>query len=73
MAEPTRRDASQMTDSECLLRSALVQVVGVDGRDELEAMEAFIRLTPAPAADKAATIDAIHALITTLPKDDVLR
>ena len=45
------------------LRSALVGLVGVDGRAELEQMEVFIRAAVAPAADKAATIDAIHALI----------
>ncbi len=48
-----------------MLRAALVGLVGVDGREELEAMEGVMRLMPAPAADKAATIDAIHALITT--------
>jgi hypothetical protein len=48
------------------LRAALVGLVGVDGKDELEQMEAVMRLTPAPAQDKAVTIDAIHALIATL-------
>ena len=47
------------------LRAALVGLVGVDGREELEQMEAVMRLMPAPAQDKAATIDAIHALIAT--------
>lgn len=47
------------------LRAALVALVGVDGREELEQMEVVMRLMPAPAADKAATIDAIHALIGT--------
>lgn len=50
-----------------LLRSALVGLVGVDGRPDLERMETVMRLMPAPAADKAATIDAIHALIATAP------
>lgn len=48
-----------------LLRVALVKLVGVDGRAELSEMEAVMRLMPAPAEDKAATIDAIHALIAT--------
>ncbi len=48
------------------LRSALVGLVGADSREELEQMEAVMRLMPAPAADKAATIDAIHALIATV-------
>lgn len=46
-------------------RAALVQMVGVDTKEELEQMEAVIRLTVAPAADKAGIIDAIHALIAT--------
>lgn len=49
-----------------LLRSALVGVIGVDGEEELKAMEAFIRTAPAPAADKAVSVDAIHALLATL-------
>ncbi len=49
------------------LRAALVGLVGVDGREELGQMEAVMRLMPAPAEDKAATIDAIHALMATLP------
>lgn len=50
------------------LRAALVQMIGVDGRDELEVMEAQIRALPAPAVDKAVSIDAIRALIDTLPE-----
>jgi hypothetical protein len=49
------------------LRSALVGLVGVDGKDDLEQMEVVMRMTPAPAEDKAVTIDAIHALIVSLP------
>lgn len=48
------------------LRAALVGVVGVDGKDELEKVEALVRITPAPEKDKAAIINAIHALIDTL-------
>ncbi len=48
------------------LRSALVGLVGVDGKDDLEQLEAAMRLMPAPAQDKAVTIDAIHALLSTL-------
>jgi hypothetical protein len=47
------------------LRAALVALVGVDGRDDLGQMEAVMRLMVVPAEDKAATIDAIHALIAT--------
>jgi hypothetical protein len=49
------------------LRAALVKLVSADGRDELEQLEAVIRMMPAPAEDRAASIDAIHALIATLP------
>lgn len=49
------------------LRAALSALVGVDTREELEQLEVVMRAMPAPAADKAATVDAIHALIATLP------
>lgn len=50
------------------LRAALVGLVGADGKAELEAMEVFLRNLPATlAADKAVSIDAIHALLETLP------
>ena len=48
------------------VRKALVGLVGVETREELESLEAVMRLTPAPSADKAASIDAIHALLETL-------
>lgn len=44
------------------LRAALAALVGADGA-ELEPMETVMRALPAPAKDKAAMIDAIHALI----------
>jgi hypothetical protein len=49
------------------LRCALVCLVGVDGKEDLEKLEAMMRLMPAPDADKAVTINAIHALLETLP------
>jgi len=48
------------------LRKALVGLVGADTKEELEKMEAAIRILPAPDADKAVTINAIHALLDTL-------
>jgi hypothetical protein len=70
-------DLDAIREQRDLLRSALVGLVGVDGRAELEQMEAMMRLMPAPAEDKAATIDAIHALVKTLesaqPVDAVAR
>jgi hypothetical protein len=50
------------------LRSALVGLVGVDGKAELEQMEVTMRLLPAPDEDKAVSINAIHALLATLPE-----
>lgn len=55
--------------SEALLRAALVGLVGFDGRTDLEQLELIMRQMPMPAADKAVTIDAIHALISTLPTE----
>lgn len=49
------------------LRSALSGLVGATDRAELEAMEAAVRMMAAPADDKARSIDAIHALIASLP------
>ncbi len=57
---------SELRVSNQKLRAALVGLVGVDTKEELEQMEAVIRLTVAPAADKVGIIDAIHALIATL-------
>ena len=48
------------------LRSALVGLVGVSSKEELLKMERAIRLTAVPSADKAVTINAIHALIETV-------
>ena len=49
-----------------LLRVALAGLVGADTVEELETMEAMIRLTPAPDADKAAMTNAIHALLEVI-------
>ena len=48
------------------LRSALERLVGVSTREDLERMELAMRLAPAPMADKAKAIDAIHALLETM-------
>ena len=50
-----------------LLRTALIGLVGASTRAELEDMEVVLRAAPAPAEDKAAAIDGIHALLATLP------
>ncbi|MFA5900599.1 MAG: RyR domain-containing protein [Hyphomicrobium sp.] len=50
-----------------MLRAALVGLVGADTEAELKQMETAMRLLPAPEADKAVSINAIHALLATMP------
>ena len=49
------------------LRNALAGLVGASDRAELEQMELAVRVIPAPEADKIASLNAIHALLATLP------
>lgn len=49
-----------------MLRAALVGLIGADTEAELKQMEATMRLLPAPEADKAVSINAIHALLATI-------
>lgn len=49
-----------------MLRAALVGLIGADGEQDLRQMEATMRLLPAPEADKAVSINAIHALLATM-------
>lgn len=44
------------------LQAALAGLVGADTKEELDAMEVFLRSTPAPNSDKEAAINAIDAL-----------
>ncbi len=66
----TKHPMRPLEEERNALRAALVGVVGVDGRKELEQMEGLLRLMQVPMADKAASIDAIHALLATLPKEE---
>ncbi|HDN9511150.1 hypothetical protein [Aeromonas salmonicida] len=50
-----------------MLRSALVGLIGADTEAELRQMEAIMRTRPMPDADRAASINAIHALLATMP------
>lgn len=50
------------------LRSALEGLIGAETEDELRQMELAIRSMPAPEADRAVSINAIHALIATMPR-----
>jgi len=49
-----------------MLRAALVGLIGADTEAELRVMEATMRMLPAPDADKAVSINAIHALLATM-------
>jgi hypothetical protein len=62
----TPRSTGTLQAQRDLLRAALVGLIGVSTREELEQMEAYMRLASTPAADKAASIDAIHALLATI-------
>lgn len=48
------------------LRKALVGLVGVDTKAELEDMERALRTLPVPDEDRMSTLNAIHALRDTL-------
>lgn len=50
-----------------LLRGALAGLVGASDKAELDQMELAVRVLPAPEADKIASLNAIHALLATLP------
>nr|WP_281719934.1 hypothetical protein [Nitrosomonas nitrosa] len=50
-----------------LLRSALAGLIGTDTEDELLKIETTLRMMIMPEEDKAATINAIHALLETMP------
>lgn len=50
-----------------MLRAALSGLIGADTAPELREMEAAMRTLPAPEADKSASINAIHALLATMP------
>jgi hypothetical protein len=65
LTDSWRADIAKVEAERDRLRAALVALVGVDGREELGQLEAVMRLTPAPAEDKSAAIDAIHALMAT--------
>ena len=61
------RAKQTLANERATLRRALAQLVGVDTVEELRNMEAVMRAAAAPDKDKAAAIDAIHALIEVQP------
>ncbi|WP_429076395.1 hypothetical protein [Aeromonas hydrophila] len=50
-----------------MLRAALVGLIGADTEKELREMELAMRSLPMPEADRVASINAIHALLATMP------
>ncbi len=52
-----------------MLRVALIGLIGAETETELRQMEAAMRLLPAPEGDKAVAINAIHALLATMPQN----
>ena len=50
-----------------MMRSALVGLIGADTEAELRQMETIMWTLPMPDADRAASINAIHALLATMP------
>lgn len=54
------------------LRAALAGLVGASARDELQAMEIAIRSAPAADEDKAAILNALHALRDAAPSGETV-
>ena len=53
-----------------LLRGAMADLIGASDNAELEQMELAMRLLAAPESDKIASLNAIHAMLATLPNAD---
>jgi len=49
-----------------ILRKALTDFVGVESREDLEALEPILRSRPGIEQDKVVGINAIHALLQTM-------
>lgn len=60
---------TQITEQRDQLRKALSDLIGAESKEDLQAMEAVIRITHAPDADKAAALNAIHALLKVHDED----
>lgn len=65
----TNDPLSTVTHQRDILRAALVGLIGAEDEQELRAMEAVIRHSPAPEADKSAMLNAIHAMLECLHKE----
>lgn len=58
---------SDVINDVILLRTALIGLIGAETEAELRQMEVIMRTLPMPDADRAASINAIHALLATMP------
>lgn len=58
---------SDVINDVTLLRTALTCLIGAETEAELRQMEVIMRTLPMPDADRAASINAIHALLATMP------
>ena len=54
-------------DDIAMLRAALAGLIGAEAEDELRQMEVIMPMTTAPEEDKAVAINAIRALLATMP------
>ena len=54
---------TQITEQRDLLFRALSSLIGAESVEELRQMEAIIRITATPDADRIAALNAIHALL----------
>lgn len=61
-AHPLRKAEADIA----LLRSALAGLIGVSTEPELRQIKKIMRSLPVPDADKAVSINAIHAMLATI-------
>jgi len=66
----TKPQMRKAEEDVALLRNALVGIIGASDKAELERLELAVRVLPAPDADKIAGLNAIHALLATLPNSE---
>lgn len=59
-------DIERLQTEHMQLKAALIDLVGVSTPEELEQLEAVMRLMPMTEVDKVATLNAIHTLIRVL-------
>ena len=68
-AHPMRKAESDIQ----MLRAALVGLIGAGEKAELLSMEAAIRIIPGEEADKVAALNAVHALLLTMPASEAVQ